>query len=192
MQSKAKGIDKDHQICLTRRCRWSGVGVQCQCRSGEWSLMSRPGGRREFFSSANQLSSAGGAKGGVGRGRGGKGDCRTGAMTPSPTYLWSRGAMGSGVRSQTVVRRGRYSSSSSNYWERGRRSIDGVRGVISTEGTKVLQRTSLRKTGREAHSHGGKPGGTGRPVQLLPQISREERQREGERGRARKQERNDV
>ena len=34
--------------------------------------MSRPGGRREFFSSANQLSSAGGAKGGARAGRQGR------------------------------------------------------------------------------------------------------------------------
>jgi hypothetical protein len=52
--------------------RGVGVQCQCQCRSGEWSLISRPGGRREFFSSANQLSSAGGAKGGARAGRQGR------------------------------------------------------------------------------------------------------------------------
>ena len=55
--------------------------------------------------------------------------------------------------------------------------------MISTEGTKLPSTAAhLAKKDREAHSHGGKPGGTGRPVQLLPQISREERQRDGERG----------
>ena len=55
------------------------------------------------------------------------------------------------------------------------------------EGTKVQstvqQRTSLRKTGRHIPTEASQAGRAGHcSLQLLPQISREERQREGERG----------
>ena len=62
------------------------------------------------------------------------------------------------------------------------------------ESTKYSTAAHLAKKDREAHSHGGKPGGTGRPLQSAvasPDFEGREAEGRGARG-ARKQERNDV